>query len=96
MYQLLPDGKACFITLVGEEFPEDEWDKFMTELFKQGLELASDEPVDTYYGHDYYLVKPIETDADDDGTAQPPVLQSGDHDAELRGAVALEPGTAPA
>lgn len=66
MHRLSSDGKALFMYRA-TEFPIAEWDRFMTDLTKRGLEVTSDEPYRTEVTHDrvvtdYYHTRPIETD----------------------------------
>ena len=70
---------------------EKAWNNFVTGLYRAGLEPADDEPVfvtrEAYRTYEYYKIQPIETDADDDGTAQAPRnLETGTrYSSTLRG-----------
>jgi hypothetical protein len=70
---------------------EKAWNEFVSELYRAGLEPPDDEPVFVAPGlgrtYEYYKIQPIETDADDDGTAQAPRnLETGTrYSSTLRG-----------
>ena len=98
---------ACFeysdLTATNPDVFEKAWNEFVGELYWAGLEPADDEPVFVAHPgprrpsnrtYEYYKIQPIETDADDDGTAQAPELLSGHNDVALRGTVEAKPGPA--
>jgi len=69
---------------------EKAWNEFVSELYRAGLEPPDDEPVfvtqEAYHTYEYYKIQPIETDADDDGTAQARGVETGSaHVGSLRG-----------